>query len=649
MTNIGEESAIIREDESEQKGIAGLNELLEQEFKEDDSVEQYTIPLQCFIDEGDVRRYTSKFKLNHEDEASVVPDATLNSPEEGANIDNSSTSETELEIPNNIEKEVHGNINDAENLQSCEENVSATAFESTDMEITDQNTNEIKDVEEDGIIDENQLERVQNKEEIQLASEEIVCDVTLDNPEEGANTDNSSTLETELETPNASENEAPIETTDDAGNFQSCEEEYVPETALTSTDVDIVDQDMNKINDEEEADVVNESQNDHVENKEDCPDTKEVGSGLTDHINQEHNVVEQIKMDFSEEETNEEKEAAEEVVDSVESASQPEMPCDVPAESEEAADSQGAQDESAMEVSEGINDELSTEDEKTECPENTADTDTVDTNSSVFDKPVLSPVFKISTSSEAKKPIITAKLMKSNSELSSKPADNCPASDKTKREQIILSLKSFRVNKGSVTILADSCGVGNPTNTEDTVRNTKPTESEERKLGYDEPKTEESTNEVQSDNAENSVTLTPKIIVAKKVYGNTKKKSPSVQKKSVPSPESSSSDTQTHHHSTNEDVNMENGVEADTHISIGKEKIKAKPPLEKSSEDSCMEKREIDFTSVKRKIEEISRIRKQDEKATLSEIKKIKKETIDILEKIDEEMKQLQKIYSDEP
>lgn len=671
INNVSEESATVREDESEQKGIAGLNELLE-----DDSVDRY-IPLHCFMDE-DVRRYTTKFRLNQEDEPSVVPDATLNSPKEGATTDsNSSTLETELDIPDNREKEVPFKITSkAENLQSCEENVSATAIKSTDVEIADQGKNNIKDAEENEI-DKNHLEPVQSS----LVSEEVVPDATLSSLEEGANTDkNSSTLETKLDIPNNGEKEVPVKITSDAGNLQSCEDVNVLGTVFESTDVEIAEQGKNNINDDEENEIVdknqlepvadqgtnkikdvdeddkvNKNQNDSVENREDSLVSEEVESDLEDQNNEEHNVIEQ-NDESNEEETNEERETAEEVHDSVEVALPSEVQSDVPKESEEAANSQDAQDENATGESKGtFNDELPPEDERTECKENATSTSTMDTSNSIFDKPVLSPVFKISSSSEAKnvkdKPIImTARIIKSISGVPSKTTD-CLVTDNTKGEPIVLSLKSFRIDKMSAvtTKPADNCGVGDLTNTEDTVNTTKPAESEEKEH---ESKAEESPKEVQSDIAVNSNIFTPKVILARKVYGNTKKTPSSMQEKKIPSIEASSADTQTHHHNSGEDVNMATGAQVSantTTVTVDKGKTSAKSLLGEKSDGCCIEKRKIDFATVKRKIEEVRRIGRQDEETTINEIKRIKRETIDVLEKIDEEMKQLKTIYLGEP
>lgn len=663
LNNISEESATVREDEqSEQKGIAGLNDLLE-----DDSVDRY-MPLHCFIDD-DVRRYTTgKFRIN-QDEPSVVPDAASNSPKEAANTDsNSSTLETELDIPNdNRAKEIPFKIiSKAQNPQSCEGKVPPAAIKSTAVEMADQGKNNVEE-EEDAQktqIDKNQLEPVQSS----LVSEEVVPDATLSSLEEGANTDkNSSTLETELEFPsNGEKEEEPFKTTSNGGDLrQSCEDGNVLGTGLESTDVEIDSQGKNNLEDEEENetlvdknpseavaadegtdeiqdvdedDIANKNQSDSTQNREDEDSLSPEEAGDPEDQNDgELDVMEQDN-ESTEEEPNKERETVEEGNNAVEAPVPSDMQSDVPNQGEEAANNtQDAQKENATEESrDTCNDELPPEDEKSESK---------DTADSIFDKPVLSPVFKLSSSSEAKsvkdKPIImTARIIKSSTGVPSKATD-CLVTDTSKAEAFVLSLRSIRLDKTSAVTTKP---VDNLTHTKDTVGTTKPAESEVKE--HESKAAGGSPRGIQTDNVVNSNISTPKVIIASKAFGSTKETASSVQE--IPSTEASSADTQTHHNNSCEDVSMDNGVEVSantTTATAGKGKTLAKSVVGETDDGACTEKRKIDFATVKRKIEEVRRIRRQDEETTINEIKRMKKETIDVLEKIDEEMKQLKTIY----
>lgn len=763
MNNISEENAIVGEDESEQKSMAGLSELLEEGFKEDDSVDRY-IPLHCFIDE-DVGRYTPKIRLSHED-ASVVPDATLYSPREGASIDNNSSSlETELEVPSNSEKALPFKITITENFQSCEDGTSGTVFTSTDVETADQVTSESENPGEDDMVNKNGLDHVQNTE---------VTDNAL------------SALEAELEVANNGEEEAAFTVTDETDNLQSCEGDAT-ETVFTGMDEETAYQNTNEIENAGEVDMVNSDGLDPVANNETCL-VFEVGN---DHENQieDDGVVEQSNEEGYEEVINEEEETAE-VHDSVEFAIQSEIQSGVsgeceeavdsesvqyedametietcepeeseevadcesaqdemametvetsepqeteeavdsetaqdeiametvetcePQESEEAVDSENVQDESAMEAvetsepkeseeafdnesaqgesttvaSEGMgHDELPPEDEKTECKEQTTSIGTVNTSNLIPDKPVFMPV-RISGGSEAKPIIIAARIVKKDNVVTTETGDNRLVSDRS-------SLKSFRIlrycpppaksaEKGEVSDIKDKDNVSTTksaeSNTSESEGNTKSaepenntefadsesnlnsaesgktesesesntksaeseintksaesessTESEENKQKSNESRNEETSEKVRSTPLRSNF-IPPKIILTRKVYGNAKKKPLPLQGKNVPSTKTPNTDKE-------DNQNAKEDKERKT--------SPQKMVLVKKVGGNCVEEKETDFAAVKRKFEEVSRISRREEEIATKEIKKMKKETLDILKKINGEMEKFKAVF----
>lgn len=168
MNTTSDGSPVVTGDENEQKTISGLDELLEQELKEDDSVD-------CFIKRkeddsvdsfikrvGETSEDSSEFGLNY-DEAPVVSNSAFYSPKEETSTDkNSSSLEKEFEVTLNKSKEVSF-ASAADKLQSGEETKDDTLNTNTSEEDADGCAKEMGENGKDDMLNKHGLDSVQNQ------------------------------------------------------------------------------------------------------------------------------------------------------------------------------------------------------------------------------------------------------------------------------------------------------------------------------------------------------------------------------------------------------------------------------------------------------------------------------------------------------
>lgn len=527
MNTTSDGSPVVTGDENEPKSITGLDELLEQELKEGDSVD-------CFIKRvGDASEDSSEFGLNY-DEAPVVSNSAFYSPKEETSTDNSSSLEKEFGITLNKGKEVPF-TNDADKLQGGEEEARGE-MPNTTMEETDESTKEIEEKGEDDILSKHGLDSFQNQAD--------------------------------------------------------------------------------------ESSVITEG----------------TDSEVKDQIDKEHNVVEV---------TTKEKETGDKAHNSVEVKLPSEIPNSDTEQTEKDTNNQNAKADSATEVRKDIlflvfhpKDQVNkkndggqdNESKKTvQCSENSTVSGSIITSNTGPDKPINKAMFTIAGNSEAKngkeinKSIIvkkiTAKIIKNVNTGTAKPANECEVNDHTSGEESQSSTKSSDPEE----------------------KQHKPADTKE-----------EPEKAVHNDDAVSVKISKPNIIITKKVYGHSKRSPKVLQEKQVSTTEDGEAPNmdKQDHSTTDEDKNLVlgNGVKlipVKTKVLVSKEgkTLPGKLEVNGKKSDEHTKKGTKNFGAVKRKFEEICRISREEEDAAIEEIKKMKKETLDVLKKINAEMEKLKLVF----